>query len=127
MKRLFLPATAALCVLSIAACVKKQEPTPPKNKGGFHQPPQPLTRHEDPVDEPPEKPVVKHEDPTPDNPPPPTQPTGPKNYEYGKPVPGKPGFVTSPYAPSAGYVDVRGFGPATEVKDPYTGKVFLVP
>jgi len=43
------------------------------------------------------------------------------------PVPGKPGFVTSPYKPDAGYIDVRGFPKGTEVKDPYTGKAFLVP
>jgi len=46
---------------------------------------------------------------------------------YGTPVAGKAGFVTSPYAPYAGYVDVRGFPPNTEVKDPYSGKIFLVP
>jgi hypothetical protein len=49
------------------------------------------------------------------------------DYPYAQPVPGKPGFVTSPYAPYSGYVDVRGFPPGTEVKDPYTQKVFLVP
>ena len=46
---------------------------------------------------------------------------------YGKPVPGKPGFVTRPYSPDAGLVDVRGYPPGTQVKDPYTGKIFLVP
>jgi hypothetical protein len=46
---------------------------------------------------------------------------------YAKPVPGKQGFVTSPYDPSKGYIDVRGFPPGTEVKDPYSGKTFLVP
>ena len=50
-----------------------------------------------------------------------------KDYPYGTPVAGKPGFVTSPHAPYSGYVDVRGFPPGTEVKDPYTGKIFLVP
>lgn len=46
---------------------------------------------------------------------------------YGTPVPGKPGFVTSPFAPKDRYVDVRGFPPGSEVKDPYSGKIFLVP
>ncbi len=51
----------------------------------------------------------------------------PASIPYGQPVPGKPGFVVSPYSPASGYVDVRGFPPGTEVKDPYTQKVFLVP
>src|SRR5438105_1808579 len=46
---------------------------------------------------------------------------------YGTPVPGKPGLVTSPFAPDRGYVDVTGFPPATAVEDPYTGKIFLTP
>lgn len=46
---------------------------------------------------------------------------------YGTPVQGKPGFVISPYAPTEGYVDLRGFPSNTEVKCPYSGKIFLVP
>ena len=46
---------------------------------------------------------------------------------YGVPVPDKPGFVMSPYAPNGGYVDVRGLPKGIQVKDPYTGKIFLTP
>ncbi len=49
------------------------------------------------------------------------------DLRYGTPVPGKKGFVTSPFSPDTGYIDVRGFAPGTPVKDPYTGKVFLTP
>lgn len=48
------------------------------------------------------------------------------DHPYGIPVPGKPHVVESPFSPGK-YVDVEGFPPGTEVKDPYTGKVFLVP
>lgn len=58
---------------------------------------------------------------------PPPEPVASRDLSYGTPVPGKPGFVTSPHSPYAGYVDVRGFPPGTEVKCPYSGKIFLVP
>ena len=46
---------------------------------------------------------------------------------YGIPVPGQKGIVTSPYAPGEKYVDVSAFAPGSAVRDPYTGKIFLVP
>jgi hypothetical protein len=48
------------------------------------------------------------------------------DYPYGIPVPNKPNLVESPFSPGK-YVDVEGFAPGTEVKDPYTQKIFLVP
>ncbi len=69
--------------------------------------------------------VVSPTMPTPT--PAPTTATPAREMAYGTPVPGKPGFVTSPHSPYAGYVDVRGFPPGTEVKCPYSGKIFLVP
>ena len=44
-----------------------------------------------------------------------------------KPVPGKPGYVLSPFDPNGGYVDVTGYKPGDKVKDPYSKKIFLVP
>ncbi len=63
--------------------------------------------------------------------PPPPPPVSPSkiakgDYPYGIPVPNKPHLVESPYSPGK-YVDVEGFAPGTEVKDPYTQKIFLVP
>jgi hypothetical protein len=51
----------------------------------------------------------------------------PTEYPTAKVVPGKPGYVFSPYDPNGGYVDVNGFPSGSKVKDPYSGKVFLVP
>jgi len=66
--------------------------------------------------------------PPPSTPPPPAAPTkvAKGDYPYGIPVPGKPHLVESPYSPGK-YIDVEGFPPGTEVKDPYTDKIFLVP
>jgi hypothetical protein len=52
---------------------------------------------------------------------------GKADVPYAIPVPGKQGFVISPFAPDSGYIDVHQFPPGTDVKDPFTGKVFRTP
>ena len=55
------------------------------------------------------------------------QPSGTQTeFPVGKPVPGKPGYVYSPYE-SGKYVDVGGYAPGSKVKDPYAQKIFIVP
>jgi hypothetical protein len=51
----------------------------------------------------------------------------PTQYPTAKVVPGKPGYVFSPFDPSGGYVDVNGYPSGSKVKDPYSGKIFVVP
>lgn len=64
--------------------------------------------------------------PTPQvNTPPPPKPV--TNYPMGIVIPGKKGFVKSPYAEYAEPVDVRGYPPGTAVRCPYTNKIFIVP
>lgn len=59
--------------------------------------------------------------------PPPTQP--PAAPTYGTPVPGRRGFVYPPGVETKpeNMVDVRDFQPGQKVRDPRTGKIFLVP
>ena len=47
-------------------------------------------------------------------------------FPTAKPVEGKPGYVYSPSDPEK-YVDVSGYARGSKVKDPYSGKIFLVP
>lgn len=58
-------------------------------------------------------------------PPPPAPPRG--ELPYGTSIPGKPGFVRSPYAAAHQLVDVSGLSTGSEVKCPYTNKLFRVP
>lgn len=46
---------------------------------------------------------------------------------YGTPIPGRAGFVNSPYAAKHQLVDVTGLPSGMEVKCPYSGKLFRVP
>lgn len=48
-----------------------------------------------------------------------------EQFPTAKPVPGKPGFVYSPY--DGAMIDVTGFSSGSKAKDPATNKIFIVP
>ncbi len=51
----------------------------------------------------------------------------PRGYPVATAVPDKPGWVHSPYAPAAGPIDVSRYPPGTEVRCPYSKKIFFTP
>jgi hypothetical protein len=122
---------ALLAAFLLASC--SEEPPPPTT---HHRPAKypGQTAEYPPQQQPfnPNGPVQPTNSPPPEtvasSPPPTAAPTkvAKGDYPYGIPVPGKPHLVESPYSPGK-YIDVEGFPPGTEVKDPYTDKIFLVP
>jgi len=126
---------ALLALLLIAGCADTETPAPRKRTAGVTNDSQ-FTADATATNAPSDglitdtNAVVTNAVSSPANPfatPTPVPAAAPRDLPYGTPVPGKPGFVTSPHSPAAGYVDVRGFPPGSEVKDPYSGKIFLVP
>jgi len=122
---------ALLAVFFLASCAEEPPPPPPHHRPSAYAPTQP---QEYP---PPQQPFNPNGPAQPVAPPPPVASSPPPavapptkvakgDYPYGIPVPGKPHLVESPYSPGK-YIDVEGFPPGTEVKDPYTDKIFLVP
>jgi hypothetical protein len=123
---------ALVAAFLLASCAEEPPPPPsrhrpanyPPTQTGEYPPPQQPFNPNGPVQPtgtPPAETVATSSPPT-------AAPTkvAKGDYPYGIPVPGKPHLVESPYSPGK-YIDVEGFPPGTEVKDPYTDKIFLVP
>jgi hypothetical protein len=53
--------------------------------------------------------------------------TNEAQFPVAKPVPGKPGFVYSPFESNGTMIDVTGYSSGQKVKDPGTNKIFIVP
>jgi hypothetical protein len=48
-------------------------------------------------------------------------------FPTAKAVPGKPGYVFSPFDTKGRYIDVSGYPSGSKAKDPWTDKIFIVP
>ena len=119
-------------LLAVTACTHDDDP--PQRPIGFRRPVQNRPVAQDPAEQIPDDTAPSptpsprhHTTEVPQDVPHSESSTGPVDYPYGVPVKDKPGFVTSPYAPDSGYVDVHGYATGQEVRDPYTQKIFLVP
>lgn len=112
----------------------KPQPEQPKPQAPVTPPPTVPTKvaaNTAPAPTPPPAPQVKPTPaptaPAPSTPPPAPKPAVANELPFGSPIPGRPGFVNSPYAAKHQLVDVTGLPTGMEVKCPYTGKLFRVP
>lgn len=112
----------------------KPQPEQPKPQAPATPPPSVPTKvaaNTAPAPTPPPAPQVKPSPapttPAPSAPPPAPKPAAANELPFGSPIPGRPGFVNSPYAAKHQLVDVTGLPTGMEVKCPYTGKLFRVP
>ena len=132
----FVSSLALLAALFLAACEVDEPPprttrraaTRPAGPAQYPPPDQPFDPNTSPTTTATTPPIDPADTTAPASTPTTSTATTPArgDYPYGVPVPNKPGFVRSPYSPDK-LTHVRGYAPGTEVKDPYTGKIFLVP
>ena len=110
------PATTTTTTTTVASdsVTPGQHVVPPKQESQ-HRPSTTTTTQPGPT-------VTQHtntEKPKPSQTPAPKSVTNPPTqYPTAKVVPGKPGYVFSPFDPSGGYVDVNGYPAGSKVKDP---------
>jgi hypothetical protein len=124
---------ALLAALVISACTEYEDQEPRRIRHPVarypaegREPSPPTQQPFNPNAPPPESTTREEASTAPAPPPAPSGKVAKGDFPYGIPVPGKPHLVESPFSPGK-YIDVEGFAPGTEVKDPYTGKIFLVP